>query len=125
MNTKLSYLLFFLLFCQCVIAQDKIDIKASFNINDKSIAVNQTISYKNTSNDTLSTIYLNDWLNSFSTKNTPLANRFTEEFDTKFHFAKNEDRGFTILTSIKNENNSDLNFDRLEDQLDIISVNLE
>lgn len=125
MRNKLSYLLLFLLSCQLLVAQNKIDIKAHFNINDKTIVVNQSISYKNTSNDTLSTIYLNDWSNSFSTKSTPLANRFTEEYDTNFHFAKNEERGFTIILSIKNDKNNDLSFDRLENQLDIVSVDLD
>jgi len=125
LRNKLSYLLLFLLSCQLLVAQNKIDIKAHFNINDKTIVVNQSISYKNTSNDTLSTIYLNDWSNSFSTKSTPLANRFTEEYDTNFHFAKNEERGFTIILSIKNDKNNDLSFDRLENQLDIVSVDLD
>lgn len=125
MKTKLLYLFIFLLSCQQLAAQNKIDIKANFNIVDKTIAIEQFISYKNTSNDTLNTIYLNDWINSFSTKSTPLANRFTEEFDSKFHFAKNEDRGFTVIASIKDERHNDLSFDRLKEQLDIVTVNLD
>ena len=125
MKTKLSYLLIILLSCQLLVAQNKIDIKANFNITERNIDVNQFISYTNTSKDTLSTIYLHDWSNSFSTKNTPLANRFTEEYNTNFHFAKNEERGYTIISSIKNKLNNSLNFERLENQLDILSVDLE
>lgn len=126
MKNQLTYLVILLLFSsQLLIGQNKIDLKANFNVSDKIIVVNQFISYTNATNDTLSTIYLNDWSNSFSTKTTPLANRFTEEFNTNFHFAKNEDRGYTVILSIKDNINNTLNFDRLEEQLDIISVNLE
>jgi hypothetical protein len=103
-------------------AQNKIDIKANFNIAEKTIGIQQYISYTNTSQDTLKIIYLSDWSNSFSTKSTALANRFTEEYNTNFHFAKNEDRGFTVISAIKDETNSSLSFDRLENQPDIVSV---
>ena len=107
-----------------VFSQNKIDLKAFFDVENKQIRINQTIEYFNTSTDTLSTIYLNDWSNSYSTKSTALAKRFTEEFSNKFHFAKNEDRGFSVLTSLKNDNGSELIFDRLKGQLDIIKVEL-
>lgn len=125
MVKKLSYLILILLSFQQLVGQNKMDIKANFNIPEKTITINQFITYKNTSNDTLNTIYLNDWNNSFSTKTTPLANRFTEEFNTNFHFAKNEDRGYTVIISIKDKDNNTLSFDRLEEQLDIVTVNLE
>ena len=125
MIKKLSYLVLFLLSCQQLVGQNKIDIKADFNIQEKTISITQFISYLNTSNDTLNTIYLSDWNNSFSTKTTPLANRFTEEFDTNFHFANNEDRGYTVITSIRDEKSNSLSFERLETQLDIVSVNLD
>jgi hypothetical protein len=126
LKNQLTYLVTLLLFLsQLLFGQNKIDLKANFNVSDKIIVVNQVISYNNTTNDTLSTIYLNDWSNSFSTKTTPLAKRFSEEFNTNFHFAKNEDRGYTVILSIKDHLNNSLNFDRVEDQLDIVSVNLE
>ena len=48
--------------------QNKIDLKAVFDIENKQIKISQTIQYQNTSKDELQTIYLNDWGNSFSTK---------------------------------------------------------
>lgn len=117
-------ILFFILFSINAFSQNKIDLKAFFDVENKQIRINQTIEYFNTSNDTLNSIYLNDWSNSYSTKATPLAKRFTEEFSNKFHFAKNDERGFTVITSLKNETNNELSFDRLENQLDIIKVEL-
>ena len=110
--------MFFILISLNVFSQNRIDLKAFFDIDNKQIRINQTIEYFNTSSDTLYTVFLNDWSNSYATKTTPLAKRFTEEFSNKFHFAKNDQRGFSVITSLKNENGSELIFDRLEDQLD-------
>jgi len=107
------------------LCQDKIDIKATFNVEVDQIQVHQFIAYKNTSNDTLKTIYLNDWSNSYSTKSTPLAERFSEEYDGKFHFAKNEERGFTTVTSLINSSSNVLEFERLKEHPDILKVTLE
>lgn len=114
-----------LLFCNLIIAQNKIDIDATVNIETKTISIAQTIVYKNESNDVLSEIYLNDWNNSYSTKSTPLAKRFEEEFSTKFHLAKSEQRGYTIVTSIKNKNNDVLDYNNLKAHPDVIKVILK
>jgi hypothetical protein len=104
-------------------SQNKLDINATFDIENKSINIEQTIDYVNTSNVTLDTIYLTDWSHSYSAKNTPLAERFADEFKNTFHFAKEEDRGFTLINSIK-ENNTETNFKRLEKNPDILKVAL-
>lgn len=104
-------------------AQNTIDIKAVFDTNTDQIKIEQSIQYKNTSTDTLSTIYLNDWNNSFSTKSTPLAVRFADEYSTKFHFAENEERGYTIITSL-NDYTSSLSYERLESHPDVLKIDL-
>lgn len=50
--------------------------------------------------------------------------RFTEEFSTKFHFAKSEQRGFTAITSVLDENNDPLQHTRLKEHPDVIKVTL-
>ncbi|MFH4965254.1 metalloprotease [Gaetbulibacter sp. M235] len=104
--------------------QNKIDLRAVFNIEKKQIAISQSIEYKNTSNDVLKTIYLNDWSNSYSTKKTPLATRMADEYKNEFHLAKNEDRGYSVVTSIK-QNQEDLFYETLPGQLDVIKVELK
>ncbi|RCW92384.1 gluzincin family metallopeptidase [Winogradskyella arenosi] len=113
-----------MLFCSGLIAQNSIEINAEVDINHKTIIVDQTLVYQNTSDDTLETIYLSDWNNSYSTKSTPLAKRFEEEFSTKFHLAKNEQRGFTVVTAIENPEGVALTHQRLEAHPDVIQVNL-
>ncbi|TGV01018.1 metalloprotease [Flavivirga rizhaonensis] len=105
-------------------SQNKIDVKAVFDIENKQIKISQTIQYQNTTQDELQTIYLNDWSNSYSTKKTPLAIRIADEYKNVFHLAKNEDRGFSAITSIK-QNNQDLVFQQLKDQIDVIKVELK
>lgn len=104
--------------------QNEIKIDAQFNMPYKSAKIAQTIRYQNNSKDTLKSIYLNDWNNSFSTKRTPLADRFTQEYSTKFHFAKNEMRGYTNITAIKNSKDQELLHSRLKLHPDVVEVQL-
>lgn len=106
-----------------LLSQNKIDLIADFDVDKNQIKISQTITYFNNSNDTLEDIYLNDWNHSFATKTTPLAERFAEEYNTDFHFAKNEDRGYSVVTSIK-QNNKELEFDRLADHIDVVKITL-
>lgn len=124
MKIKLLFLLICSLSQFSAICQNKIDIKAVFDIEKNQIQITQNIEYKNTTKDTLNTIYLNDWSNSYATKKTPLANRFSEEYNNNFHFAENEDRGYTLITSITNKGNSTLLFERLKLHPDVIKVQL-
>ncbi|WP_299361710.1 metalloprotease [Winogradskyella sp.] len=109
--------------CNITAAQNKIDINANVDVETKTISIFQTITYKNETGDTLDEIYLHDWNNSYSSKSTPLAKRFEEEFSTKFHLASSEQRGFTLITSI-NDSTTDieLKFEYLEDHQDVIKV---
>ncbi|MCB0436302.1 MAG: hypothetical protein KDD08_09650, partial [Mangrovimonas sp.] len=67
--------------------KNTISINASLVPDKKQLSIEQIITYKNTSADTLKTIYLNDWMESYSVKTSPLAKRFAEEFKSDFHFA--------------------------------------
>jgi hypothetical protein len=104
-------------------SQNIIDVDAVVDVETKSISIKQTIVYKNETNDTLNEIYLNNWNNSYSTKETPLAKRFEEEYSTKFHLAKSEQRGYSLVTSIKDKNSA-LVFQNLKAYPDVIKVTL-
>ena len=81
-------------------AQSSMQLDARLDVETDKIYVDQEMVYHNTSADTLRTLYFSDWNNSYSTKQTPLALRFAEEFSTKFHFAKSEERGYTAITEV-------------------------
>jgi hypothetical protein len=123
LNSVLSIAFFF--WGCVVIGQNSIDLAASIDVETKTIEIKQRIIYQNQSNDTLSTIYLNDWNNSYSTKKTPLAQRFTEEFNDKFHFAKSKQRGFTIITAMKDQLGNPLTYSNLKEFPDVVKVELQ
>lgn len=115
-----------LIFHGTLMSQNEINIDAVVNVETKTISISQGIIYKNESETTLNAIYLNDWNNSYSTKSTPLAKRFEEEFSTKFHLAKSKQRGFTLVASIKTSaDNKLLDFNHLKAHPDVIKVDLE
>ncbi|WP_298902984.1 metalloprotease [uncultured Psychroserpens sp.] len=124
---KLNRVLFIglLLWSTLATGQNKIDLKAAIDVYTKTIKIDQRIVYHNESNDTLRSIYLNNWNNAYSTKTTPLAKRFTEEFNDKFHFAKSEQRGFTLITKLEDNANQTLTFSSLKAHPDILKVNLK
>lgn len=105
-------------------AQHHITINATLDPENKSLYIVQEIVYKNNSDIALSELYLNDWANSFSSKTTPLAKRFAENYISSFHFENEKDRGKTDIISIVNENSVSLNWDR-EEAVDIIKVDLD
>lgn len=123
MNFRFLNCLICVLICSFSFGQNKIDLKAVFDVDQKKINITQTIRYQNSSNDTLQTIYLNNWANSFSTKSTPLAIRIADEYINDFHLAKNEDRGYSIVTSMK-QSGADIAYCELEDHADVIKVDL-
>ena len=125
MNNKPLIFLGFLLFAVLGYGQNTIDIVGIVNPTEKSISIKQTIVYKNTTTDKLTEIFLNDWNNSYSSKSTALAKRFEEEFSTKFHLAKNRQRGFTIIDNITDNSNNSLTSERLKNQIDVLKVNLK
>ena len=49
--------------------------------------IEQSITFFNNSNKILSEIFLNDWSSSYSSTETPLAQRLAEEYDRSFYFA--------------------------------------
>jgi len=114
----------FYVICFSTFGQNKIDLKATFDIENQKIKISQTIQYYNNTNNVLKTVYLNDWNNSYSTKKTPLAIRIADEYNNDFHLAKNEDRGYSVITSIK-QNGEALVFSQLENQIDVIRVKLK
>ncbi len=121
---KISIYTLILLFSIKQFAQHHSDIKAELNTENKTLNIQQEITFFNQSNDTLTSIVLNDWNNAFSTKNTPLAKRFSDEFYRGFHLAKEEERGSTKNLTILDANKSVLSWERTDKGPDLIEVKL-
>lgn len=111
-----------LCFSYSVIAQNHITVNAKFNPDKKEIVVSQSISIINTTPKVLDSVYLYDWNNSYSSRNTELAKRFAEEYSTKLHFSEDEDKGSTDIESIK-YGSENLIYKRI--QSDVIAIGID
>ncbi len=120
MPKRILYLLFFCLAAQAG-AQHVIKIDATLLPSKKTLAIKQQVTYKNTSADTLRELYFFDWANSFSTKTSPLGKRFAENYDSSFHFEKEEDRGRTTIEKIYGTAKNPLQWQR-GDEVDILRI---
>jgi len=109
-----------LLFCQHDI-KIKVELDTLLNI----LKVDQQIKLVESKKGKQDSIILIDWNNSFISKKTPLAKSFTEKYNNKIHFAKEKERGFTAIASVKDSNNNELDYYRLKDHQDIIVVKLD
>lgn len=108
-----------------VFAQHNSDIKVRVNVATKIVMVQQHLTYNNTSADTIHSIILNDWNHAYSSKNSILAKRFSDEFTRTFHLAKEEDRGHTKINNVIDSEFQTLNWKRNDKQIDILEIELE
>ncbi|MGS0527862.1 hypothetical protein ACU8V7_24440 [Zobellia nedashkovskayae] len=96
---------------------------ATLDGQNKEIQVQQEFTYKNNSNQTLSTLYFNDWAHAYASKNTGLAKRFDEQFKKSLHLAKKNERGYNTIISAVDSEYRGLHWKRTTGE-DIIKIDL-
>ncbi len=101
----------------------KMDIEV--NMVRKTLTVQQKIEFFNQSEDTLTNLVLNDWNNAYSSKTSPLAKRFSDEFYKGFHLATEKERGNTNIISISIAEKTTLFWERTKQNPDYIIVKLK
>ncbi|WP_316930249.1 aminopeptidase [Flavobacterium frigidarium] len=106
-------------------AQHQSSIVAQVDMEQKIIKVEQELIYNNESAMAIDLLVLNDWNNAYSSNDTPLAKRFSDEFYRGFHLANNEERGSTTLFSITDDTSSVVQWRRPAAQPDLIYVDLK
>ncbi len=94
------------------------------NSEKKILTVQQELIFYNQSGDTIKKLVLNDWNNAYSSKKTPLAKRFSDEFIRNFHLAKESERGSTNNITIIDQNKLFLTWSRTTENPDLIEVDL-
>ena len=82
----------------------------------------QEITFYNQSNDTLTSIVLNDWNNAFSDRESPLGKRFSDEFYNKFHLAQKKEIGGTFDLKIEDVNQKAFTWERTKKNPDYITI---
>ena len=96
-------------------------IDATLNIEQKSIEISQQINFTNPGKERTNILYLQNWINAYRDTETPLAKRFSEDFNRKFYLSSKSKLGFTQIDTIKGIDYS-LEWNLIEKQPDIIKV---
>ncbi|MDH3796729.1 MAG: metalloprotease, partial [Flavobacteriaceae bacterium] len=112
--TKLIAIAFILMQGTQMLAQHQNNIKAVLDPESKELEIQQEFYYVNSSSDTLQLLYFNDWAHAYSDKNTALAQRFAQDFKKSLHLAKSEERGFTEILSLIDEDYRTVDWGRTE-----------
>ena len=99
------------------------NIDAKLNSEDKTIEVYQIMKFKNTSNDPLLEIFLEDWSNSYTDNTTRLAERISDEYSRSFSFAQKKQKGSTLINNIKSKDIK--SWEISDDAKDIIKLTLK
>jgi hypothetical protein len=105
-------------------AQHHSQLSVEVNMKEKTLNVQQEITFINTTGTVLNSIVLNDWMHAYSSKTTALANRFSDEFYRDFHLAAESERGSTNNLTIIDDSKLFLNWNRPEAISDYIEVAL-
>jgi hypothetical protein len=116
-------LVIFLLGISVSNAQHINNLTADLDEETNEIRIQQEFEYKNTSDDILRNLYFNDWAHAYSNKNTGLAKRFAEDFKKSLHLAKDEERGYTEITSAVDDEYRGLFWERVTGQ-DVLKIRL-
>jgi len=105
-------------------AQHRSQLNVEVNMKEKTLNVQQEITFINTTGEVLNSIILNDWMHAYSSKTTALANRFSDEFYRDFHLAAEKERGSTNNLTIIDDSKLFLNWNRPKAISDYIEVSL-
>ena len=110
---------------QLMTSQHQIKVNAKVDPISNEITVEQHIVYRNNTSTSIEIIYLNDWISSYSTSDTPLVKKFLNEFNTQLYVAKEKDRGRTKMVSVTNAERNPIKFERPTTQQDFLKIILE
>lgn len=106
-------------------AQHQSELDVRLKSDEAVLVVYQKLIFENTSKIPLKKIILNDWNNAFSSKNSALARRFSDEFVRSFYYASENELGKTTIYSLTDINGKPLEHYRVEKQIDLIEVYLK
>jgi len=121
---KKVIVLFIIGICINLSAQTQTNLIVELVPEQNKLNIQHELIYYNNSNITIEQIVFNDWNNAYSSKNTPLAERFSDEFTRSFHLAKDYERGYTEQLTIIDLDGNLLDWCRLDKNIDIIEVKL-
>ena len=99
-----------------------ITIEAQLDDKNDILQINQSIIYHNTSDSTLNHIYLHNWINGYKNNTSPLARRLIEDYDKSLYFAKQKDRGYSIIKNLTVDYEKVKFFEEEKGKIDIVKI---
>lgn len=123
MRFKFAFILLLLTSFIIQAQENATHINAKLSTKTNSLKIQQKTIYHNTSKDTLTSLYLHNWANSFKNNNTPLGKRFIDDYKKDFYFANKKDRGYSKIHNLT-VNYSPTLFKELKNKPDILEITL-
>jgi hypothetical protein len=120
---KFFFIPLFLIFQFVFTQESEYNIVANIDPSNRLIKIEQEIIFFNSSNKNLDKIFLNDWPHSYSTANSQFGKRLSEDFKLNFQRSTKNQRGFTNITSVFQEDD-EISYNRIKNQIDIIKIDL-
>lgn len=108
-----------------LLAQHSITLKAKLDPASNTIEIEQELTYFNQSEDTISSLLLNDWINSYSDKQSSLGKKFSDEYVRSYQFAAKKEMGGTSIRTVSDGTAENLKWTRPADHLDLVEVELK
>ena len=99
-----------------------ITIEAQLDDKNDILQINQSIIYHNTSDSTLNHIFLHNWINGYKNNTSPLARRLIEDYDKSLYFAKQKDRGYSIIKNLTVDYEKVKFFEEEKGKIDIVKI---
>ena len=99
-----------------------ITIEAQLDDKNDILQINQSIIYHNTSDSTLNHIFLHNWINGYKNNKSPLARRLIEDYDKSLYFAKQKDRGYSIIKNLTVDYEKVKFFEEEKGKIDIVKI---
>ena len=90
---------------KAVNGQNQYFIDGHVDLENKTLIVSQTLTFKNPSNKSLEKIYLSDWANSYEGTKSPLVKHLANQFNRSFYLSSKSKLGFTNIESLSCNNN--------------------
>ncbi len=88
------------------------------------LKIQQKIQFYNDTDSILNEIFLHNWINSYSSKKSPLSKRLIEGYDKSLYFAKKEDRGHTEIINLTVDYAPATFSIPKKDQMDVLKISL-
>lgn len=113
-----------LMLCSCFsYAQQHYAVDVDWQSEEKPLDITQTITWTNTSQKAITTLYLLDWNHAYSSERSPLGKFMANEFDYKLIRASKKKRGTTHIKTIHFEK-GEIRWKRVPEKLDVIEITL-